>query len=91
MNFTYNQKRLFIDLLFGACLIAPIAYSAITGDLRGTYMAVGVSVSYVFHTTEKVLSFQEELRGAVQEEAEEQVEKEAKEQVEKQVEETTRS
>lgn len=82
MNVTFDQKHLAIDLLFGACLIIPIVYTAATGDLRGTYVAVGVSVSYALHTTDKMLSFQEQLRGAVQEEAEERVE----EQVEKQVE-----
>lgn len=91
MNVTLNKKQWLIDLLFGAALIVPIAYTAVTGDLRGSYMAVGVSVSYTLHTAEKMLSFHERLKQAVEEEAEERVEREAKEQVEKQVEETTRS
>lgn len=79
MNVTFDQKHLAIDLLFGACLIIPIVFTAATGDLRGTYVAVGVSVSYALHTTDKMLAFQERLRGAVEEEAEEQVEKKVEE------------
>lgn len=89
MRVAPDKYQWLIDLLFGAVLVVPIVYTAVTGDIRGTYVAVGISAGYVLHVTQKMLIFQEMLEKTVKEEAKERVEKEAETQVEEKVEEVS--
>lgn len=88
MKVSPDKWQWLIDLLFGAILITPIGYTALTGDIRGTYIAVGISAGYVLHVTHKMLLFQDMLEKTVKEEAKDRVEKEAEARVEEKVEET---
>lgn len=88
MRVAPDKWQWLIDAVFGAVLVVPIIYTAVTGDIRGTYIAVGISIGYILHVTQKMLLFQDMLEKTVKEEAKERVEKEAEAQVEEKVEET---